>query len=234
MMASDSMIIFGYGEFAKEIASSLRYLEQRLVVYALKSSCVEAAQYDGFEAHQVNLEDSWEELESYDLLQTRIICALDDEAENIFLTISLRDRFPQVRIIALATTQENARKLTLAGANKVVAELQTTSNLIIELLEKPVIMHLMQDLMDEQTELRVIQITLSQNSFIIGDQLGDLEELFRQHNVIPLAVVDLEMSESFIFSAKGINHILDPDDVLVVIGYEKEIYAFAEAIGGEI
>ncbi len=230
-MEINSIVIFGYGEFAKEIARQIRYNYTRLVVYTLHPRYVEEAQENGFEAHLADLDDNWDELETYDLETTRFICAFEEEAENVFLTISLRDRFPDAIIIALASTQENAAKLRLAGANKVIAELQTASDLIIELLEKPVITKLMRELMDTQRDLQVAQITLGEESCAVGKHLNEILKL-NTHNVILLAVVDFRMSESFIFTAKGYNHMLDPGDVLVVIGYDKDIKAFEKDIGG--
>jgi len=230
-MNIDAIIIFGYDEFAREIARQIRYLYNRIVVYALTNSDIEKAQQDGLEAHLSDLEDKWDDLLSYDLATTRIICALPNEAENVFLTISLRDRFPDAVIVALATTQENATKLRLAGANKVISELLTTSNLIIELLEKPVITKLLNELMDMEKELKVAQITLGENSCAAGLHINEVLEK-SGHNVIVLAVVDQRMSETFIFTSKGYNHLLDTGDVLVVIGYDKEIKAFEKEIGG--
>ena len=226
-----SIIIFGYGEFAQEIAQQIRYSFARVVIYGLEEGCIDKAQADGFEAHLADLEDRWDELAAFDLAATRIICAIENEAENVFLTLSLRDRFPEAVIIALATTQENASKLKLAGASKVIAELQTISSLLIELLEKPVITRLMDELMDSKRDLKVVQITLGEDSCFVGKHLNEVLK-FNKHNIIVLAVVDFEMSESFIFTAKGYNHLLDPGDVLVVIGYDKDIEAFKNEIGG--
>ncbi|WP_345986398.1 NAD-binding protein [Sulfurimonas sp. HSL-1656] len=230
-MTMDAIILFGYNEFAREIAQQLRYTCPRIVVYALNNSDVEQAQAAGLEAHLADLEDNWDDLLSFDLAVTRIICALESEAENVFLTLSLRDRFPDAVIVALATTQENSSKLRLAGANKVIAELQTTANLIIERLEKPVITRLLEALMDTQMELKVAQIVLSEQSSAVGSHINELLES-TQRDIIVLAVVDQRMSESFIFTAKGYNHLLNAGDVLVVIGYDKEIKAFEEEVGG--
>jgi len=227
----EAIIIFGYNEYAREIARQIRFAYSRVVVYALNTSEVDSAQQNGLEAHLCDLEDKWDDLLSFDLETTRIICALENEAENIFLTISLRDRFPESVIVALATTQENATKLRLAGANKVISELQTTSNLIIELLEKPVITRLLNELMDTQMDLKVTQITLKPESCAVGLHTNEVIDPERQ-NVILLAVVDQKMTESFIFTAKGYSHLLDAGDVLVVIGYDKDIKAFEKEIGG--
>lgn len=231
-MSTETIIIFGYGEFAKEIAQQIRFVYGRIVVYSLNDEQVEAARQDGFDAHLADLEDNWDDLLSFDLRRTRIICALENEAENVFLTLSLHDRFGcDAVIIALATTQENAAKLRLAGANKVISELQTTSNLIIERLEKPVITRLFDDMMDMERDLKVVQITLDENSRLVGKHINELLD-GGTDNVVLLAVVDRQMGESFMFTAKGYNHLLDAGDVLVVIGYDKDIRAFEKEIGG--
>jgi len=136
-----------------------------------------------------------------------------------------------IEIISRANDHRSLEKLKLAGANKVLAELQTASDLIIELLEKPVITRLMHEIMDMERDLQVAQVTLKEDSCAVGKYINEVLKL-NEHNVILLAVVDFRMSESFIFTAKGYNHMLDPGDVLVVIGYDKDIKAFEQEIGG--
>ena len=49
-------------------------------------------------------------------------------------------------------------------------------------------------------------------------------------NLILLGVVDLERGKELILSTRGIDHKLDYDDVLVVIGARSEIDSFRELI----
>ena len=49
-------------------------------------------------------------------------------------------------------------------------------------------------------------------------------------NLILLGVVDLERGRDLIFSTRGIDHKLDVEDVLVVIGARSEIDGFRELI----
>jgi len=46
-----------------------------------------------------------------------------------------------------------------------------------------------------------------------------------------LAIVDHEMAATFSFTSRGHNHHIDPEDILVVIGYEDNIAALSEALG---
>jgi voltage-gated potassium channel len=59
--------------------------------------------------------------------------------------------------------------------------------------------------------------------------LSGLRKAMNQ-NLILLGVVDLERGRDLIFSTRGIDHKLDYDDVLVVIGARSEIDAFRELI----
>ena len=59
-------------------------------------------------------------------------------------------------------------------------------------------------------------------------RFGDNDRLAAR--VALLGVVDLERGKDLIFSTRGIDHRLDYDDVLVVIGAGRELDAFRELI----
>jgi Trk K+ transport system NAD-binding subunit len=48
-----------------------------------------------------------------------------------------------------------------------------------------------------------------------------------------LAIVDHELSATFSFTARGHNHHIDPDDILVVVGYEDKIAELTALMGGK-
>ena len=65
----------------------------------------------------------------------------------------------------------------------------------------------------------------------MGVHLSELRRHMKQ-NVILLGVVDMERGKDLIFSTRGIDHNLDYDDVLVVIGPSREVEAFHTMIAG--
>ena len=221
--------VFGYGEFAKEIVSQVNDAFRTVTVYTLDNKALEEVKKAGSEAYIFDLGDNWDEFNTLDLDETLFICALDDDADNVFLTISLRDQFPQARLIAIASTHEHASKLRLAGAHKVISKLQATADIIIDVLEKPVVTNVIQDILDEETILKSMQLELNATTELLGKRL---EEVSRDvaDELIVLAVVDRMMDTLFLFTAKGSKHILQEGDILVLIGYDEILEKFKRSV----
>ncbi|MDA3947266.1 MAG: NAD-binding protein, partial [Helicobacteraceae bacterium] len=194
-------------------------------VYALHEENVAEAIKEGFEAELFDLDDNWDAFHHYNMEETLFICALEDDAENVYLTIGLRDGLKAARLIALASTQEHASTLHLAGANKVISKLQATSDLIIELLEKPVVNQILDEIFREETALKTVQISIEEGSALVDQPLYDVS-LQVEDELIILAVVDTTLQTSFVFTSRGSKHRLAVGDILVIIGYYEQIENF--------
>ena len=224
-MKTLDVVVFGYAEFAKEIVAQVNEAYRSVKVYALNEETVAQAIKDGCEAELFDLDDNWEAFANYTMQETLFICALEDDAANVYLTIGLRDGLENVRLIALASTQEHASKLRLAGANKVISKLQATSDLIIEVLEKPNVTDIIHNILQEETALKTVQISVEEGSSLVGESLHKLSQQVEKDLVV-LAVVDIKMQTHFVFTAKGYRHHLVAGDILVVIGYDEQIENF--------
>ena len=223
------VVVFGYGEFAREIVHQVRETYRTVVVYTLKEASVEEAEKDGIDAKLFDLDDKWDDFKDYNMKEALFICALEDDASNVYLTIGLRDGLRDVRLVALASTQEHASKLRLAGANKVISKLQVTADVIIEVLEKPIVTRIIQEILKEGSDLKTVQITLEEGSPLLGQSLYAVS-LQQERELIVLAVVDEQIQTHFIFTSKGHNHKLKAGDILVVIGYDESIEKLTRSV----
>jgi Trk K+ transport system NAD-binding subunit len=231
-MIKKDAIIFGYNEYARQIAFNVEGQFRSVHLYTQYESDAKAGRERGFDMAIFDLGDEWDDItKDYDLEDLLIFCALEDDAENVFLTISLRAAFTNVTIISLAKNQESANKLRIAGANKVMPILQTTANVITEILEKPIVTDVMHNILYAKSSLEIAQIHIEEGMSIVGKRLHDIT-WHEEYGIIILAVVDQELDTSFIFTSKGHNHKIDPGDLLVVIGYEQDIKNFEETIRG--
>lgn len=221
-MKTLDVVVFGYAEFAKEIVHQVKEAYRSVKVYALEEACMVEAEKDGFETELFNLDDNWDDFRHYNMEETLFICALEDDAENVYLTIGLRDGLKDARLIALASTHEHASKLHLAGANKVISKLQATADLIIEVLEKPVVTQIIEEILREETALKTVQLAVNEGSALVGQSLEDVSQHVEE-SLIVLAVVDATMQTSFVFTSRGMKHRLEVGDILVVIGYYEQI-----------
>lgn len=232
-MTYRSAIVFGFNEYAKQIALQIAHEYESFVVFVMDDNERQAAETAGFETEHFDLGEDWKSIEErFNPNELIVFCALNNDAENVFLTISLRSTFDQLSIIALAGDQESATKMKSAGANKVMSILQITANVITEMLEKPTVTEVLHDILYENSSLKIAQITVPKGAFLVGKHLYDIDWA-RDFDILVLAIVDHELSATFSFTARGHNHHIDPDDILVVVGYEDKITALTVLMGGE-
>lgn len=225
-------IVFGYNEYAKQIALQIVDDYEQFAVFVQNELEYVAAKEAGFSVERFDLSENWESLKRFDLHSLMVFCALDDDAENVFLTISLRSVFWEMPIIALAGDYESSAKLKSAGANKVMPKLQITANVITEMVEKPTVTEVLHDILYEESSLKIAQITVPSTSAFVGKHLHDID-FSKEYDVLVLAIVDHALSATFSFTSKGHNHHIDPEDVLVVVGYDEKIEALKSVIEGE-
>lgn len=231
-MNQKEIAVFGYGSYARNIIKNVKRTGAKLKVFVIDKESYESAINDGYDVHLIDFNTEIEKLsEVCDRDNLLIFCALDSDAHNIFVTISLRAVYLEVPIIAIGSTHETGIKLKNAGANKVIEKLQTVANIITDLIEKPIVSDLMHDLLYEESDLKIAQIYILESSAYVGTRL-DAFDLNKKHNVIILGVVDKALSIDLTFTTKGAHHQIDASDILVVIGYDKDIAAFKEDIGG--
>ncbi|WP_373003460.1 TrkA C-terminal domain-containing protein [Sulfurimonas sp.] len=214
-------LIFGYNDYTFEIEKNIASEYKKVHILKLGQ--------DGEDSF--DLGDNWDNLNSrVDINDCVAFCVLEDMAENIFLTISLRDAFKNLTIVALAQDKESADKLTLAGATRVLPTTQTTANVIVEMLEKPIVTEVLHDILYEKSALQIAQIKIEDHTVFDGKYPADIE-WSSKHGIIVISVVHEDMSREFIYSSKAKHHIIKSGDIFVVVGYEHDIKEFEKLIG---
>jgi len=218
--------LFGCNPLAIEVARHLSMTHTPFVMLDSDAAMVESAQKEGMLASRIDYTDD-------DALRDAgigshiegVFCLFTEDSENVFLAISARALDPQLRIVAVCQAPQAAPKLLAAGADKVVDPYEISGSRVHELIQRPEVVELLEQTVFGQQDLNIAEITIPQHSWLHGVHLSGLRKVMKQ-NVLLLGVVDLERGKDLIFSTRGIDHKLDYDDVLVVIGARSEIDAF--------
>ena len=227
-----SAVIFGYNEFALEIAQSLKTKYSDITLFVLEDSDRNLLKDKGFKVSKFDLSDDWSMFETdYDLEHLIVFCALQESSENIFLTISLRATFEKLLIIALSTDQESGRKLKMAGANKIIPITQTTVNIITEMLERPFVTEILNNILYADKDLKIMQWELPADVEFIGSNIEDIDWKYR-FGVVVLAVIRENLDTSFIYTKKANSEPLREGDILVIIGFKYDIANFESMYKG--
>ncbi len=225
-MDNTTALVFGKNKYASEIVANVRDKYQHVRIFSLYNE-------EDNEIEKFDLSDSWENIqEDINAKQSIAFCVLEDTAENIFLTISLRAHFQDLTIIAIASNKESANKLKMAGANKVIPLVETTADIITNMLEKPISSRVLNSILYEESDLKIAQIKISQESRFNNIQLANID-WSRYNGIIVLSVIHSDMQGEFIYSSKVEDHIIKPGDILVIVGYEHDIQEFEKKIGSK-
>jgi len=228
-MKERDVIIFGCDEYALQLAENLEDSCRSLKLFTMREESLPLFDSRGFDAELYDVSDNWESLNRYDPKNLVAYCAVCHEAENIFLTISLRTTFRDITIFALATDSQNALKLKAAGANKTIVTTQIVANTISEMLDKPAASNLMQKILRENSQIWVEQITIPAESTLCGKKIREID-FEERYDIIVIAVVNKEFQSLFTFIKKGSNHQIEDGDILVAVGYKEMINRFIETL----
>jgi len=229
-MKKSSALIFGNNEYGLEIAKNVTHKYKEITIFGLDGMESGMDTSYGFNIEKFDLSDDWDDIISeHEIEKSIVFCALNDEAQNIFLTISLRSVFSDITIIALANNNEDANKLRIAGASKVIPIVETTADIITDMLKKPIITDVLHDILYENTDLKVEQIKVGSSDYFNGKYPADIE-WSRDHGIIVLSVIHEDMSSEFIYSSKAKHHAIKKGDIFVVVGYETDLKDFEKLV----
>ena len=230
-MKNSVALIFGYNDYALEIAKNIAYNYNKIYIYSLQSEEDISKNSSKFEIRSFDLSDKWDDIDNFvDIEASIAFCVLEDNAENIFLTISLRSSFPNLNIIALTNNKETASKLQMVGANRVIPLVQTTAEMISEMIEKPIVKEVFHNILFENSDLKIIQIQINNSNLYIGKEISELN-WDKNHGVVALSLVDENMKNEFIYSSKIKHYRVKEGDKFVIVGYERDIKEFEKIVG---
>lgn len=222
--------LFGCNPLAIEVAWRLSMVKLPFVMLDRDESLVKQARDEGLSAEHLDYTDD-------DALRTvgigshieGVFCLLREDSENVFLAISARALDAALRIVAVCQAPEAAAKLLAAGSDKVVDPYEISGARVHELIERPEVVELMEQTVFGLQDLNIAEVTIPTGSWVHGVHLSQLRKHMTQ-NILLLGVVDLERGKDLIFSTRGIDHNLDFNDVLVVIGPQSEVADFQRMI----
>ncbi len=225
-MSQAEIMIFGYNDAGLKVIKQLARRHQKFVIVDDDKTRVAKAQADGLEAQLVDLnkDETLKNAGLGDHVKT-VFCLLEKDSANVFLTISARAIDPNLDIISIGHSEDVSRKLLAAGASKVINPYQISGRKIYEIIRKPEVVELLDDVVFGQQDLHMGEINIEPGCRLEKKRLDDFS-LSEEFNMIVLAVEDKALGNQIHFTSRGIQHKLEAGDKLIVIGPAHEIENF--------
>jgi len=130
-----NIFFFGYTHKSSHICKQLKAEGIEVSVYEIDHERYEIAKADGFT--NVILIDK-QGSETPDINDGIAVCAMHDEALNVYYAITLRANGFESEIVALSDSKEDNRKLILAGVSRIFDMYDESASQFVEMIENNV------------------------------------------------------------------------------------------------
>jgi len=215
-------IICGFGRVGRRVAEELRHEGAAFVVLDYSPEAKEAAEEQGVLFIEGNGTDD-DDLRSAGLERARgLVAASDDDSDNLYITLSARAANPGLLIVARASNEDAAKKLRLAGADRIVQPYQAAGRAMANLMLRPQVTAFVDVVTSATgTDLRFEEIEVS---YACGQGGKTIRELDIRNQTGAL-IVALRKQDGTFDTTPTPEAMLEVGDVLIAAGTEEELRA---------
>ena len=229
-MNSNKIIIFSFSTLAIQIAQILHQKNYEITIIEEDIKLAEEARNLGYDVKQLSLMDDKSIISlQMDKNYKAFFCVSDNKNNNLFVTLSVRNLNPTLKIISVSFATEDNKTMLLAGANKIINPYEIGALRIFRLLNKPYILDILDNILFSESNIEVLEVTIEKNSILDGIYLYDTD-IIEKNDLIFLGLQDKEIQEKFIFYSNGINHKIDCGDTIVLMGKNKDLKNFTKLL----
>ena len=169
---SDHAIVCGFGRVGRTVVEEL---ERDGVPYLVidKNEDRERELLDDASAYFIGDATRREDLEAAGIHRARaIISAVDDDAENIFITMVARSVSEKIWIVARAEQEESVERLRTAGASRVFSPFVTAGREMAYAAIKQRVVDFIEVEAEHAAPLRLEELRIDEGSDLVGKVLG--------------------------------------------------------------
>jgi len=222
---NDHYIICGYGRVGRRIAAEFLEEGVRFVVLDFSQEAIQAARdRNVLYVEGSGIED--EDLEAAGLATaTGLVASSDSDADNLYITLSARNARPDLLIVARASDEDAAKKLRLAGADRVVQPYSTAGKEMAKLVLRPQVAAFL-DIVSTSggPELLFEEIEVQQSCRQAGKSIRELR--IRQQT--GAMIVALRKGDGTFDTTPEPDAVLDIGDVMIAAGTPDELRRLEE------
>jgi voltage-gated potassium channel len=225
---TDHYIICGYGRVGLRVAEEFRAAGERYVVLDLSDAAVAAAKEHGDVFVHGDATDD-DDLARAGLQRARgIVVASDSDADNLYITLSARSARPDLQIVARASDEDAAKKLKLAGADRVVLPYSAAGRTMANLVLKPQVTAFLDTVTTAAgPDLHLAEIEVPPSC----DNAGRSIRSIRVRHVTGAVIVALRRRDGTFDTTPDPDTIIEPGDVIVGVGTTDELRRLEDLFG---
>jgi voltage-gated potassium channel len=215
------VIVCGFGRVGRHLAAQLRREEAPFVVVDDAEHKIEDVSRLGYPYIRG---DATEEhvLEEAGLYRARaVVAAVNSDADNVLVTLTAKGLSPDATVIARVKSEENEGKLRRAGADRVIAPSTIGGRRIAQVLTRPAVADFLDGIGMGGVDYTLEEIPVRERSELSGKSLRDVG--VRERFACTVLALRHHHDEDQLDTHPDAGDVLEPGDVLVVMGSEQDV-----------
>ena len=218
-------IICGYGRVGRQVGEEFADAGVPFVVLDFNEDVLEEAREKNILYVEGNGTED-EDLEAAGLSRARgLVASSDSDADNLYITLSARSMRPELFIVARAADPDAAKKLRLAGADRVVQPYSTAGKEMAKLVLKPQVAAFLDAASATGgPDLRFEEIEVGSTSDQVGKTIKQVDIRGRTGALI----IALRKHDGTFDTTPQPDAALDVGDVMICVGTAEELGSLEE------
>ena len=212
---SNHAIVCGFGRVGRTVVEEL---ERDRIPYVVidKSEAREHELLDTVASYLIGDATKRPDLEAAGIHRARaLISAVDDDAENIFITMVARSVSPSVWIVARAEEEESVERLQTAGASRVFSPFVTAGREMAYAAVKQRVVDFIEVEAGSAPPLRLEELRVDAGSDLVGKELGKIRGQAR--------ALAIRHANGDVVAPPEDSITLQEGDALVLLGEREEL-----------
>jgi voltage-gated potassium channel len=221
----DHYIICGYGRVGRQVGDELSDSGVAFVVLDFNPDVLEEAReknvlyVDGDGTEDEDLAAAGLEL------ARGLVASSDSDSDNLYITLSARNQRPELFIVARASDADAAKKLRLAGADRVVEPYSTAGKEMAKLVLKPQVAAFLDAASATGgPDLRFEEIIVDDASGRTGQSIKQIDV----RNKTGALIIALRKRDGTFDTTPNPDAVIDDGDVIICVGTPAELVLLEE------
>jgi voltage-gated potassium channel len=149
-----------------------------------------------------------------------LVSVLDSDASNVYVVLTAKELNPVLEIVARAGEESAHKKLTRAGATRVISPYKIGGMRMVMGILKPAVMNFLEVAMDHKKfDIELEEVRVAEQSSYSGKRLIDTD-IRKELNLIIIAVK--KQNGQMVFNP-GPDTIIEDNDTLIAMGERKNL-----------
>lgn len=222
---ADHYIICGYGRVGRQVGREFHEAGVPFVVLDFNPDAIQAARGEGVLYVDGNGTED-EDLAAAGLERAQgLVASSDSDADNLYITLSARNQRPELFIVARASDADAAKKLRVAGADRVVQPYSTAGTEMAKLVLKPQVAAFLDAVSATGgPDLRFEEIVVEAASGQTGRSIKEINVRSQTGALI----IALRKRDGSFDTTPNPETVLDEGDVMICVGTPGELSQLEE------